>query len=337
MSSIKDSRCSPLLAMTSRCWRWLAASAGILEQDLREAEDRVHGRADLVRHVGEKRALGPAGALDVVEQLPLVGEVTEDSHDALELSLVVEERRGAHAEGHGLAVAAIARYLARGARLSGAPDGVEGAIRCVAQEAAIRAKLPEDFVARLADGLGGGVAHDGLRAPVPRRDSLVGGNGGHPVGDAAEHVLGVVPMDRDLAGQRLGTAPQLLVRQGIVDAHGRGGADGLEKGHLLGREVALGGAGQRRDADEASARHEREPGVAQGGLDRRLRAGLAGLIGRDEAREAPDVGNDERLRAFEHTAGRALAAAPGAASPASDLPVPWPPSRSGRRSWGRAA
>src|SRR5512132_3429326 len=51
------------------------AAEDALQQDLREADDRVEGRAQLVRHVGEEFALVPAGdlellalVLDLVEQ-----------------------------------------------------------------------------------------------------------------------------------------------------------------------------------------------------------------------------------------------------------------------------
>jgi len=54
----------------ARCCRWFAARQ-IPEQDLRESQDRVHGRANLVRHVGQKYALGLARAPDVVDQRPL--------------------------------------------------------------------------------------------------------------------------------------------------------------------------------------------------------------------------------------------------------------------------
>ena len=41
----------------------IVAQVAVAFEQLRVAEDRVHRRADLVRHVGQEGALGPAGAL----------------------------------------------------------------------------------------------------------------------------------------------------------------------------------------------------------------------------------------------------------------------------------
>ena len=82
------SRCSPLRLMMSSCWRWLGGETLVAPHQLREAEDRVHGRADLVGHVGEEGALGPVrglgGLLGDAELLGLlaVGDVARERHDA---------------------------------------------------------------------------------------------------------------------------------------------------------------------------------------------------------------------------------------------------------------
>jgi hypothetical protein len=101
---------------------------------------------------------------------------------------------------------------------------------------------------------------------------------------------------------------QLLVSQGIVDAHGRGAANGVDERCLVGREVPGLGADQRGDPDDAAARHERETGVAQ-----RLRHGVrvlarVGPAGRHEMRKSPDVGHDQGFLVFHHASGGALAA-----------------------------
>ena len=285
----------------------VCGQGGILEQDLREAEDCVHGCADLVRHVGQEHALGLTGAPDAVDQRPLAGHVTEDPHDALELALVVEQRRGAHAEDDLLSVPVDARHLARGVGLPGALDLIERAILGVADGLSVCAKLVENLAAELADHFLHGVARDGLCALAPGLDPPARIHGGHSVGDAAQNILGVVLVDRELARQLLGAAPDLPMSQRVVDTHGRCAADGFDEGHLLGREVAWGGGDQRRDADRATARDEREPGVAHGPWEAQTRVGLWPAR-RDELRGLPDVGNDQWLCVLDHSPGCTLPA-----------------------------
>ncbi len=232
---------------------------GGFEGELSHAEDAVHGRADLMAHVGQEIALGPVGrlrrllgALERQGRAPAFGHVGGHAEEADDLAGLVAESRDRLADREAAAVLA-----AKGpfAFLVGAAAGAFG------QRLKSRQRLAE-FLGQLP-----GV----LRDLLGHMEQLHGVDAEHLFRFVTEHPLGAAVEHRDLA-------------VGVVGDDGdlRGGVeDGLQSAIALGQH--LGRLLERAEIAHVSSQQGRPLRVQhrKGQVDRKFAAVLAQADGFD--------------------------------------------------------